>query len=776
MKTELLDITDGNNVTIPGLDKQLSLAPLISYLKTRIESSSPVKGEIFTQILNRLQSNKYLNDIINPTDIIHFENELEWIYSILQPPLENEEQNLWALGFVIEPTVFYGTDGFYDFVHSRATLFDNCTNSIDRKRQLFNKKMLLYYTLILEKVYHYSISTKKDYSQTVFIENDGLPRYYRFYIDTRFVEVIAKAELPKIELSEVVSEIQKANFGLENGLSILPLELFAFRGFSITTVEDVTSEQSVENIKNLALHQRVNDLNDNKEIVRSLKSLMGSADIEFGLLPNLKVTGRLILPGEADAMVDAEGSTMDIRPDFSVLLEEMLNDPKTLIFEDSVSDDKYAFIGQYMKKANIRSYALLPIFHSNKIVGLLEIYSMQKERLFKDRLGELRAVLPTLAQLLKNTIDEFNHKIDDIIKNHFTALQPAVRWKFEEIACRYLNNEKNKSKIIEDIRFENVYPLYGAIDVKDSTTLRNKALVLDLSFQLNSLTVLLENAKSKTGLILLDEILFRAKQWLVKINDDSNDNDILLLNEFLDGEVLPLLQGILPENASLKADLDRYLKAVDPIYGEAFEYRRAFENSMAAINAVTNQHLEELNKELQEIYPAYFEKFRTDGVEYELYIGQSITPGKKFNQLYLRNIRLRQLTSMAEIARATEIIDFQNNCKLRTTQLIFIRSVPIDIAFRVDERKFDVEGSYNIRYHIVKKRIDKVHIKNTRERLTQPGKIAIVYFNKSEEYEYKEYIKYLQQQGFLKSDLEQLELEDLQGVSGLRALRVSIEL
>jgi hypothetical protein len=100
---------------------------------------------------------------------------------------------------------------------------------------------------------------------------------------------------------------------------------------------------------------------------------------------------------------------------------------------------------------------------------------------------------------------------------------------------------------------------------------------------------------------------------------------------------------------------------------------------------------------------------------------------------------------MAEITRMTNSLKDQAFRPLETTQLIFIHSNPIDISFRNDERRFDVEGAYNIRYEVVKKRIDKVLIAGTVERLTQPGKIAMVYFNANEAAEYQEYIRYLQQ-------------------------------
>jgi hypothetical protein len=87
-----------------------------------------------------------------------------------------------------------------------------------------------------------------------------------------------------------------------------------------------------------------------------------------------------------------------------------------------------------------------------------------------------------------------------------------------------------------------------------------------------------------------------------------------------------------------------------------------------------------------------------------------------------------------------------------------------------------VDGAYNIRYEIIKKRIDKVRVKDTNERLTQPGKIAIVYTQIKEAAEYLEYIEFLQGHKLLKAGIENLELEELQGVIGLKALRVEVEL
>jgi hypothetical protein len=131
---------------------------------------------------------------------------------------------------------------------------------------------------------------------------------------------------------------------------------------------------------------------------------------------------------------------------------------------------------------------------------------------------------------------------------------------------------------------------------------------------------------------------------------------------------------------------------------------------------------------------------------------------------------------LAKAARITTALEKRLNLPLQTTQLILAHSFPLSISFKRKERKFDVEGAYNIRYEIIKKRIDKVHLKNSEERLTQPGKIAIVYSQQKELNEYLEYIEFLQHEGLLTSHVEHLELEDTQGIIGLKAVRVDVNI
>src|SRR5690606_17401467 len=97
---------------------------------------------------------------------------------------------------------------------------------------------------------------------------------------------------------------------------------------------------------------------------------------------------------------------------------------------------------------------------------------------------------------------------------------------------------------------------------------------------------------------------------------------------------------------------------------------------------------------------------------------------------------------------------------LKTTQLLFVHPEKISISFREDEKRFDVEGGYNIRYQIIKKRIDKALIENTKERLVQPETIAIVFSNEYIKDDIQKILEEIILSGLIEKDYEFLTLEE----------------
>jgi hypothetical protein len=219
-----------------------------------------------------------------------------------------------------------------------------------------------------------------------------------------------------------------------------------------------------------------------------------------------------------------------------------------------------------------------------------------------------------------------------------------------------------------------------------------------------------------------------------------------------------------------------YRAALDPEMQTIYRRRRDFEESLKLINETIATYLDQEEVKAQEYFPHYFEKLKTDGVEHTIYIGASMVENGNFSPMYLKNLRLWQLMVTCEVVRRTEEIKSSLSVPLETTHLILAQDSSLSIFFSPDDRHFEVAGAYDIRHEIIKKRIDKAVIKGTSERLTQPGKIAIVYSQRQEGAEYLEYIDYLQTAGILTGETEDVELADLQGAQGLKALRVTVEL
>ena len=783
MQTALFNITNGDGDQFPGIEVRLSFEPYLRYLKNRAKNENSVKKDFFKKIINGI--NRALNDHgpLDDQNFFKFDDEFSLIHASMNPPLSEEGESLWALGYPMGQKICFGTDNFYGLLR-RNECCTQLTMAPTRPYAdaIFSEKTRMLYSFILERLFGVSSSRHFEFIHSFIDDATGLQKYYRINIDHTFVDISIKGELPAIDRLKVRDEFSKT-FKLDILESLLPLDLFRLEGFSILTVHDVTTEQVFENIKNIII--KGDDIQDsNDEVISSLKTLAGNADIEFSLLPFLKLNGRVIFDhsrNSTSALLLLIGNSNLTKERIEILLARFIERPEILFFSrDGFSDNYNTEPFLYgLKDFGIEDYALIPIIHNKEMVGVMEVFSKKKDVMDDRVLSRVFSTNTLLAQLLKDEIVEFTTKLNGIIKDKFTSLQSAVQWKFNDMAWEYLQNlqgTKPRSDI-GDIKFEQVYPLYGAIDIRNSTVERNSAAFLDIIVHLELLEKVLVQLKGLINMAVLDEMIFNCRRWVGKIVDEESiDHFQIQLNEFLDRDVTGILAYFKensPESLSIIGD---YEHAVDPDNGMVHRNRKALEASVLQINTGINDYLESARIELQNSYPSYFEKYRSDGVEYDIYIGQSIAPDKPFNEVYLKNLRLWQLTSMADMAKITHGLLGKMEQRLYTTQLIFVNSTPIDISFRTDERRFDVEGAYNIRYQIIKKRIDKVTIKDTGERLTQPGKIALVYFLKKDIREYSGYILYLQKHGVLLDNLEELELEELQGVKGLRALRVGVNL
>ncbi len=268
----------------------------------------------------------------------------------------------------------------------------------------------------------------------------------------------------------------------------------------------------------------------------------------------------------------------------------------------------------------------------------------------------------------------------------------------------------------------------------------------------------------------------RVDQITESLDHISFDESMVKIIEFFRKDVQPFLEEARKQFPSKIAVIEHYAKHFFTNRDTGEFYRNEFETSLRQINQLISRELDHFNSFIQGNYPSYFQKFRTDGIEYDIYIGESITPQQSFSYEFINVFRRQQIVSMARIALKAYHAKDTLPLALETTQLIFINPHSIDISFREDERRFDVEGSLNIRYEIIKKRIDKIRIKRTKERLTQVNKIAIVYLSDEILEDLMLSIQAIYDMGIIEHTIEHLKLEDVQGIAGLKAIRLSVNL
>lgn len=780
MNTTLISLMDKGHEIKP-INGTLSLKPFIKYLEEQIHSGTGVRSEQLQHILDRIRSFGHLDMDVTIDKLQDYKDVFELVYTTLVPPATNENEYYWGMGFPFTATLFYETNALLNFIKKKKS---NIESSLKKEKPLqenLQKRLNNIYAITLEKLYGISLKSEFDMIHHIKDEDSGLNKYFRVEVDSRFIDVKYKGKLPDLyRQGHNPAEAATNEERLDYLQRLLPLENLDFSGFSIIHITDITAHQVIENIKdvivNLGPEQKVYN-----EVSHYLKEIMGSKHVDARLIPVLKVNNKFVsnfFDEFNDNLNDsccALGLQFD---DYIEYIESYIGEPKFILVKDSGTVQEGPLMTM-LQKSGIQSLAIIPVFFQKELVGILIITADKEGVLDENILSSILPTKPLLEQLLQTTIDDYKIKLDNIVKDKFTLLQPAIEWKFNEIAFDYLQRKKADNRAeIKEVNFPSVYPLYGAIDVRNSTIERNNALRNDIQCRLGLLKNVLEKLAVKNEMGIINELIYKTDKWTEHIADFITSDDEYKINLFFDEDVDPFLSYFKQHYPEFNTVIETFFHDNEP-QGIVFKNRRELEAAFHIINRSIATQLEYMNNELQRVYPFYFEKFRSDGIEYDIYIGQSITPNRPFHALYLKNIRLWQLSSMALIAKQTRALQSQMPKQLETTQLIFVHNSPIDISFRNDERRFDVEGAYNIRYEMVKKRIDKVLIKDTGERLTQPGKIALVYFQPRDIEEYISHIHYLQSihilsNDIMEDDIEYLELEELQGVSGLKALRVSV--
>ena len=667
----------------------------------------------------------------------------------------------------------------------RSQRFDNITKHAgeDFKFKLLNftedEMYIMSCNLILSRFYGVSTNYQKPLYYTI-PDAQGHTKTYRLTMNADFVNMQPNAhfkELTQDDIDRLLQNLDNIDFWKEK----FPPNSWSLKGFVIITLSDVTIDTVVSDLKSNMLNHSINYDNFD-EFQDNFKRFFNNPEISIGFSQyDVKTDSFVSPPGKpSNSYVLGDSKKLNCKfgfceDSYNILFKEHKYFVVSNI--DAFVEKGGNFVVNKLQEQNFKSCIIAPIVFNGKLMGTLEVVSPNKNDLTSINADRLDIIMPYLVATAERSFQESENYIKAIIQNKCTSIHPSVLWKFEEEARKYMEAtliEHKTDVAFNDMVFEEVYPLFGQIDVVGSSIVRNQAIQEDFITQLTMVKHIFEKAFTLEKLAFYEQIILRVNHFILEFSSGFNTTSEEQLLYFLKQEVNPLIPHIENLSPILKDEVARYKQKVNKEIKIVYDKRKEYENAVQFLNRHMAALLDEKQKAAQEIFPHFFERFKTDGVEHNMYIGQSLVNNKAFNTVYLNNLRLWQLTTMCEMERSFYSVQNNNALQLDCASLVLVYGNSLSISFRVDEKKFDVDGAYNARYEIIKKRIDKALIKGTNERVTQKGKLVIVYSQKKDEIEYKRYLNFLQTKNYIEEGIENVELQDLQGVVGLKALRVNI--
>jgi hypothetical protein len=753
----------------------LSLEPLIDYWGTVVASSDGGRPDLVGNLQQRLEQAPELRGVIEDPAVLESHGALlSDLMSVVFPPAMWETQALAAtVPFLLTP--FLASPEF------ERLMVDG--NGSLRVRPLLTgdeyvkMRLIRAYHFILRECYGISEGLISPLIHKVVDEKTGLDRYFRFKPNFRFMET--RNNGGPVSLTEEQEEIILHNLTEPEVLrTILRPECFEFRGFIAVEAVDVTTTEVLSALEK--------DLID-RDSMFSQPGFMRLQDRLRTLFANPNLVAGIAAITKDQVLLMQKGCDMSHNCIFAASRHVPIQEFEGSIFEQAAEKGDVLLIRDLSElpsptradlevlEMGIRSLLVAPLYYQGSLIGTMDLCSPLPGDFDVTAALQLKQMLPLFSMALQRGMDELHNNVQAIIKEKCTAVHPSVEWRFQKAVLDHLERcGPESSEELEPIVFRDVYPLYGSSDIRGSSDARNASIRSDLSEHIMlSLEVVRSAAKFK-ALPILKELAHRLHSNVDHLQTGLTTGDEAFLIRFLREEVEPLFPTIAGFDTSVASAIKAYEAAITPELGTVYKKRKDFEESVSRFNSRLSAYLDREEAEAQALFPHYFNKHQTDGLEYTIYMGRSMVENGGFNEVYLKNMRLWQMIVACGIAWHTRNLKSQLKVPLDATHLILVSHSPLSIRFRFDEKRFDVDGAYDIAHEIVRSRLDKATVKGGSERLTQTDRIAIVYSNPAEWREMVKHIDFLQAEGYLLDDVESLDLEDLPGVQGLKALRVGI--
>ncbi len=423
-------------------------------------------------------------------------------------------------------------------------------------------------------------------------------------------------------------------------------------------------------------------------------------------------------------------------------------------------------------ESGIRSLLLLPLVvnighHDDKngsknqqTMGLVGLASRQPNHFHQGDLCNARQLISPLTVALRQALQQRTISFNNI---HFS------------VEARFIEEAERRSWGLppEPIVFKNVYPLYGISDIRGSSQERNRAVQKDLLTQYELGIKIVEAVCACQDNDLVKQIRLDLLEQVEHLKAGITVESEVTAVEYLQNNLEIYFDYFAQCSTAAAEAVQAYTAACANEHRSVYQARNRYDEVVNQINRSLRETWESWQEKMQKIITHYCDIECTDGIDHMIYVGESIDAN--FCLFHLRSLRYEQLKAVCDCARTAFKIQQDYDTQLELTHLVLVQDTPLDIFHdEKTERLFDVGGTRDTRYEIVKKRIDKAVDQRLQERITQPGMLTLVYSTNKEWEEYQKYLCYLSRDGWVESEIESGNIEPLQGVTGLKFARVRV--
>ena len=434
-------------------DIKLSLERVFEFWENKAvngTSSEQIHAKTILQGVSHIpELRKPISDI---SMIEQYREEIEDILSAMFPDiLSNNEVKAASMPFY--PVLFNMSKRLRTIINNSGPDFKMALRGYDE-----SEVYILGCSFLLAVAYKVPINLKRPLYFDIPDQTTGVIRHYRAFINGDFSKIIPKPNYIPLSAEDIHLLLDNSN-DVELWKKMIPPGTYEYEGVALITMFDQTEDESLSELKQLLLEN--NALQNESTLGRLQEQLaiyLGIEKIELGFEAFEESSGNIKALQGAAKPSKLLGKKLESTVDecFCEFSTEALLHKKDFFAVSNVKELKNIpsrFIKR-MYDAAVGSFIVSPLKSNNQIIAFIELTSPNQGVLNSMVASRLRNVLPMFAVAVGRSIDHHQMELEAIIQDKFTALHPAVTWKFLKAAEGVFQNKiAGKSVDIDEFSF-----------------------------------------------------------------------------------------------------------------------------------------------------------------------------------------------------------------------------------------------------------------------------------------------------------------------------------